>query len=89
VVKVLELVITSKIQIYPTDEQVEILNQTMLQVRKALNYISDYIFDNNCLNQSKINKDTYYYLRKTYSLKSQMAQSVMKTAIAKCELPRA
>ena len=79
----MELTITSKIQIYPTDEQVEILNKTMSQVRKALNYISNYIFENNCLNQSKINKDTYYYLRETYGLKSQMAQSVMKTAIAK------
>lgn len=79
----LEITITSKIQIYPTNEQVDILNNTMLQVRKALNYISEYIFTSNLLNQSKINKDTYYYLRETYGLKSQMAQSVMKTAIAK------
>lgn len=79
----MELTITSKIQIYPTDEQIEILKDTMFQVRKALNYISNYIFETNCLNQSKINKDTYYYLRETYGLKSQMAQSVMKTAIAK------
>lgn len=82
-VELLELTITSKIQIYPTNEQVEILNKTMSQVRKALNYISNYIFENNCLNQSKINKETYYYLRETYGLKSQMAQSVMKTVIAK------
>lgn len=81
--ELLELTITSKIQIYPTNEQVEILNKTMSQVRKALNYISNYIFENSCLNQSKINKETYYYLRETYGLKSQMAQSVMKTAIAK------
>ncbi|OLS01885.1 RNA-guided endonuclease InsQ/TnpB family protein [Tissierella creatinophila] len=79
----LEITITSKIQIYPTNEQVDILNNTMLQVRKALNYISEYIFTSNLLNQSKINKDTYYYLRETYGLKSQMAQSVMKTAIDK------
>lgn len=79
----LEITITSKIQIYPTNEQVDILNNTMFQVRKALNYISEYIFTSNLLNQSKINKDTYYYLRETYGLKSQMAQSVMKTAIAK------
>lgn len=74
---------TSKIQIYPTTEQQEILRKTMFQIRIALNYISKYIFDNNCLNQSKINTDTYYYLRETYNLKSQMAQSCMKTAIAK------
>lgn len=82
-VDIIEITITSKIQIYPTNEQIEILNNTMFQIRKALNYISKYIFDNNCLNQSKINADTYYYLRETYNLKSQMAQSCMKTAIAK------
>lgn len=79
----MELTITSKIQIYPTNEQVKTLKETMFQVRKALNYIFNYIFENDCLNQSKINKDAYYYLRETYGLKSQMAQSVMKTAIAK------
>ena len=82
-VKQLEITITSKIQLYPTDEQIEILKTTMLQIKKALNYISKYIFDNNCLNQYKINTDTYYYLRQNYNLKSQMAQSCMKTNIAR------
>ena len=80
---IIEITITSKIQIYPTDEQVEKLTTTMVEVRKALNYISKYVFNNNCLNQKKINEDTYYFLRNTYNLKSQMAQSVMKTVIAK------
>ncbi|WP_252249432.1 transposase [Clostridium sp. VAP23] len=80
---IIEITITSKIQIYPTDEQIEKLFRTMVEVRKALNYISQYVYDNNCLNQSKINKDTYYHLRETYNLKSQIAQSVMKTVIAK------
>ena len=55
----------------------------MFQIRKTLTYVSKYIFYNNCVNQKKINEDTYYYLRETYNLKSQMAQSCMKTAIAK------
>ena len=63
--------------------KIEKLTKTLIQVRKALNYISTYVYENNCLVQSKINKDTYYYLRETYNLKSQMAQSVMKTVIAK------
>ena len=82
-VGIIDITITSKIQIYPTNEQIEILNSTMFQIKKALNYISKYAFDNNCLNQSKINTNTYYYLRETYGLKSQMAQSCMKTVIAK------
>ena len=60
----------------------------MFQVRKALNYISKYVFDNKCLKQSDVNKDTYYYLRETYGLKSQMAQSCMKTVIAKYKTNR-
>lgn len=55
----------------------------MKQIRKALNEVSKYIYDNNCFNQKKINEDTYYQLREVYGLKSQMAQSCMKTAIAK------
>ncbi|MBU3220966.1 RNA-guided endonuclease InsQ/TnpB family protein [Clostridium algidicarnis] len=82
-VDIIEITLISKIQIYPTNQQIEILNNTMFQIRKALNYISKYVFYNNCLNQSKINSDTYYYLRETYGLKSQMAQSCMKTVIAK------
>ena len=53
---IIELTITSKIQIYPTDEQVEILTDTMVQVRKALNYVSKYVFDNNCFNQRRLTK---------------------------------
>lgn len=79
----MEVTITSKIQIYPTDEQVLSLNRTTSKILLALNYISDYVYNNNCVNQKKINEDTYYYLREEYGLKSQMAQSVMKTVIAK------
>lgn len=79
----IELTITAKIQIYPTNEQQAILLDTMIQIKKALNEVSNYIYDNNCLNQSKINADTYYHLRENYGLKSQMAQSCIKTAIAK------
>ncbi|RFM20756.1 hypothetical protein C1146_15095 [Clostridium botulinum] len=42
-VDIIEITITSKIQIYPTNEQIDILNNTMFQIRKALNYISKYI----------------------------------------------
>ena len=55
----------------------------MVEVRKALNYVSEYVYNNNCLNQKQINNDTYYCLREIFGLKSQMAQSVMKTVIAK------
>ncbi|WP_054743698.1 hypothetical protein [Cellulosilyticum ruminicola] len=56
----IELTITAKIQIYPTCEQEIILLDTMKQIRKTLNEVSKYIYDNNCFNQKKINEDTYY-----------------------------
>ena len=80
---IIEITITSKIQIYPTDEQIESLKNTMFQVRKALNYISKYIYETKCLSQKKINDNTYYYLREKFNLKSQISQSVIKTVIAK------
>ncbi|MFR4902727.1 transposase [uncultured Fusobacterium sp.] len=79
----IEITITSKIQIYPTDEQIKILNDTMIAVRKALNYVSNYVFENKCFSQHKLNEATYYLLREKFSLKSQMSQSVMKTVLAK------
>ena len=42
-VDIIEITVTSKIQIYPTNEQIEILNNTMFQIRKSLNYISKYV----------------------------------------------
>ena len=79
----LELTITAKIQIYPTTEQIPAIQETLTQINKALNYISKYVFENKCFNQRKINEDTYYNLREMFGLKSQMAQSCMKTVIAK------
>lgn len=55
----------------------------MIAVRKALNYVSDYVFENRCFSQPKLNEATYYLLRENFALKSQMAQSVMKTVLAK------
>lgn len=80
---IIEITITSKIQIKPTDEQIKYLNQTTIQIRKALNYISKYVYDNKCFSKIKINNATYYYLREEFGLKSQMAQSVIKTVLSK------
>lgn len=79
----MDLTITAKIKIYPDDKQIEVLNNTMIQVNKALNYISAYAFNNKCLNQKTLQGYTYKYLREVFKLKSQMSCSVVKTVIAK------
>ena len=49
----------------------------------ACNYVSDYVFRTHDLKQFSLNKILYSTLREKFSLKSQMAQSVFKTVIAR------
>ena len=79
----MDITITAKIKILPTEEQIEYLKYTYKQILLANNDISKFVFDNQELNRNNINKAMYYVLREKYSLKSQMVQSCMKTVIAK------
>jgi predicted transposase len=74
---------TAKIQIYPSDNEKELLSQTMIAYQKACNCVSEYIFRNHDLKLKSLNKVLYRRLRNEYGLRSQMAQSVIKTVIAK------
>lgn len=49
----------------------------------ACNCVANYIFQTHDLKQFSLNKALYYDLRKRFGLKSQMAQSVFKTVIAR------
>lgn len=75
--------ITAKIQIFVPDHQVEHLKVTMDIYRKACNWLSNHVFETKNLNQVKLNHLYYSDLRQHFGLKSQMAQSVMKTVIAR------
>ncbi|MBS4216747.1 transposase [Bacillus sp. FJAT-49711] len=75
--------ITAKIQIYVSDHQAESLKITTNAYRKASNWLSKHIFETKNLNQAKLNDLYYKPLRHLFGLKSQMAQSVMKTVIAR------
>ena len=79
----MDITITAKIKILPTEEQIEYLKHTYKQILLANNDISKFVFNNKEFNRNNINKAMYYELREKYSLKSQMAQSCMKTVIAK------
>lgn len=66
------------------NETAQAFSSTMCKYRDACNYISQYIFDHDFeLKQSKLNKALYHDLREKFDLKSQMAQSAIKTAIAR------
>lgn len=66
------------------DETAQAFLNTMCKYRDACNFISQYIFEHAFeLKQSKLNKALYHDLRDKFELKSQMAQSAIKTVIAR------
>ena len=77
------MTITAKIQIVTSETDRELLNTTMAVYRAACNYVSDYVFKTHDLKQFSLNKALYTTLRMKFGLKSQMAQSVFKTVIAR------
>ena len=77
----MELTVTAKIQIQADDNR-DILLQTMKRYTEACNFVSDYVFKTHDLVQSSLNKHLYYDLRKSFGLRSQMTQSVMRNVIA-------
>ena len=57
---------------------------TMEQYRQACNFISQYIFDHDFpMNQLKIQKEIYRDIREKFGLKSMMAQSAIRSVIAR------
>lgn len=79
----MQFTITAKVQIITTGEDRVLLDKTMDTYRKACNYVAAYVFRTHDLNQASLNKALYTDLRSHYGLKSQMAQSVLKTVIAR------
>jgi IS605 OrfB family transposase len=79
----MEITITAKIKINPTSEQMDLLRTTLDAYRSGCNFVSALVFDTKQLAQAKLHKMTYKSLRSLFSLRSQMAQSVMKTVIAR------
>jgi IS605 OrfB family transposase len=55
----------------------------MSSYRDACNFVSEYIYKTRNLSQFALNKALYYTLRDRFGLRSQMAQSVIKTVIAR------
>ena len=78
-----QMTITAKVQIVATDKDKVLLDETMSVYRDACNYVSDYVFQTHDLKQFSLNKALYSTLREKIGLKSQMAQSVLKTVIAR------
>ena len=78
-----QMTVTAKIQISATTDDKVLLDETMSVYSDACNYVSDYVFQTHDLKQFSLNKILYSAIRKKFGLKSQMAQSVFKTVIAR------
>lgn len=75
---------TIKLRIEVSSEQEALFRQMTEQYRLACNFVSRYIFDNNFdLVYAKLNRQLYGELRSRFVLKSQLAQSSIKTTIAR------
>ena len=67
-----------------SSENAKSLIDSMEAYRQGCNFVSEYIFEHDFeLGQAKLNKAVYSDLRQKFNLRSQMAQSVLKTVIAR------
>ena len=74
--------VTAKVKVCVSNKDAALLDKTMYAYRIACNWVAKYIFRTHNLEINSLNKILYLTLRSKYGLKSQMAQSVIKTVIA-------
>lgn len=79
----MEITITAKLRIYPTTQQAKLLSETAFAYREGCNDVSSVIFNTKTLKTKDLHQLTYRFLRENIGLRSQMAQSVRKTVIAR------
>ena len=79
----MQFTVTAKIQVTVSPEQRKLLDDTLETYRRACNFVVNYVYQTHDLKQFSLNKALYYRLREEFGLKSQMAQSVFKTVIAR------
>jgi len=73
-----------KLRIYPNEDQIALFRQMTEQYHKACNFVSQYIFDHGFnLNSRELRADLYHDVRDQFGLKSQLADSVFRTATAR------
>jgi IS605 OrfB family transposase len=77
----IELTVTAKLLIKPTDEQQTLLLEAGRAFSKACNYVSDIIFETHNLNRYTLQEQTYNTLRADYGMPSQMAINVIRHVI--------
>ena len=78
-----EVTTTLKVRLMTGESNKNELAGTAEAYRDACNFVSDYVFDTGDEKVYSLNEALYPALRADYGLKAQMAQSVLKTVVAK------
>ena len=79
----MQISLTSKVRILPDEDSKELLLRTMQAYTSACNYVSVHIFSTGCMHHRSLHDDLYHDLRVNFSLRSQMAESVIRTVLAR------
>ena len=79
----MNITLTAKVQIIVNNEDSATLKETLDAYKDACNEVSDFVYSSKILRPYSLQSSLYHKLRADYGLKSQMAQSVMKTVTAK------
>src|SRR6266852_969284 len=79
----MQQIITAKLKLLTTPEQHQLLRQTQLAYRDALNYVSRYSFEHGKLsNAERLQQGTYHEIRVLFHLPAQMACNVPRQVAA-------
>ena len=75
--------VTAKLKILPDPSVQQILHDTMRAYSNACNCVAAHIFRSHDLRHASVNRELYFRIRTEYGLRSQMAQSCIRTVIAR------
>lgn len=79
----MEQTLTAKLKILPDPSDAQLLIDTMHAYSAACDFVSSYVFLFHDLSLSSLNRELYRIVRERFGLRSQMAQSVLRTVVAR------
>ena len=79
----MQVTLTAKVKILPDDIQAGLLEKTLQAYTDACNHVSGFVLRSRSLSLPALNNALYRELRDKFGLRSQMAQSVLKTVVAR------
>ena len=79
----MEQTLTAKLKILPDLSDAQLLIDTMHAYSAACDLVSDYVYKFHDLNINSLNRELYHLIRQRFGLRSQMAQSVLRTVVAR------